>query len=264
MSHPVTLAATHHDADGRLMAQAERMLPALRELFAAIAVRVTDATTPPALALLADAGALVRREPSTGHLKLGRSRRSAIALGLELPHATILFCDFDRALHWAEFHLDELRAVVATIAAHDCTVLGRTPRAFNSHPRVQCDTEAIVNTVYAQVSGMAWDVTAAARGLSRRAVEAILRDCPEEGIGTDVAWPLFLQRAGGFDMHYIATEGLEFETPDRFPAEVAAAGGVDAWIAQIDADPYEWAQRLAIARAEVEASYPYLPHHPYP
>jgi hypothetical protein len=144
------------------------------------------------------------------------------------------------------------------LSAHDFTVLGRTERAFASHPRTQRDTEAIVNGVYASGSGHAWDVTAAARGISRRAAEAILAGCPEESIGTDVAWPLFLQRAGGFTIGYSATEGLEFETADRYGEQVAAAGGVAAWIAQIDADPRRWIDRLEVARLEVAASLPYL------
>src|SRR5262249_28332832 len=131
-------------------------------------------------------------------------------------------------------------------------------RAFNSHPRVQRDTETIINSVYATISGFNWDVTAAARGLSRKATAAILAGCPDETIGIDVAWPLFLQRAGGFSLGYIATEGLEFETADRYGDEVAAAGGIAPWLARLDADPREWVKRLDMARVEVEALLPYV------
>jgi hypothetical protein len=235
----IALASTHHDPDGRLIAQLRRALPTLTGLFGAIAVRATERTPAETVAALQDAGALVRREAADSALLLGRARRGALALGLETGADALLFCDFDRALHWAERYPEELARVAQEIARHDLTVLGRTTRAFDSHPRIQRDTEAIVNTVYAQVSGHAWDVTAAARGLSRRAAEAILAGCPEETIGTDVAWPLFAQRAG-LALGYIQTEGLEFETPDRFADEVAAAGGLDAWLARLDADPRRW------------------------
>ncbi|MBO9343909.1 MAG: hypothetical protein J7454_18315, partial [Roseiflexus sp.] len=129
--------------------------------------------------------------------------------------------------------------------------------AFDSHPRAQCATEAIVNHVFAQVSGQEWDVTAAARGVSCRAAIAILDGCPDETIGTDVSWTLFLQRTGRYAIGAIETEGLEYETADRFPDAVAAAGGIDAWKARIDADPREWALRLEIARLEVEATIAY-------
>src|SRR5258706_89934 len=80
----------------------------------------------------------------------------------------------------------------------------------------------------------------AARGISRRAAAAILAGCHEQSVGTDVAWPLFLQRRAGFTIGYYATEGLEFETADRYADQVAAAGGLEAWMAQLDADPQRW------------------------
>jgi hypothetical protein len=64
-----------------------------------------------------------------------------------------------------------LAQVARRVTEYDFTVLGRTPRAFDSHPRIQRDTESIVNHVFGLVSGQTWDVTAAARGLSRRAAE---------------------------------------------------------------------------------------------
>jgi hypothetical protein len=258
---PVVLAATHHDPDGRLYAQTARVLPLLVRMFDMIAVQATHATEERAIALLSSAGARVRRE-TTDHLigldVLGRARRAAVEWALDQGAPTILFCDFDRALHWAEYYPDELAHVAARLAGNDFTVLGRTARAFATHPRIQRDTEAVVNHVYATVSGRGWDVTAAARGLSRRGAAAILAGCPDESIGTDVSWPLFIDRAGGLTLGYMATEGLEFETADRYTDEVAAAGGLERWIAQLDADPRRWIERLELARIEVAAALPYL------
>jgi hypothetical protein len=256
----VVLASTHHDPEGRLYEQSARVLPTLADIFAGLAIYMTSATQERSLALLVEHGALVGREPPgqpTGLQTLGRGRRGALALGLELGAPAILFCDFDRALHWAEYYPAELAHVAAQAHTHDLTILGRTQRAFESHPRIQRDTEAIVNQVFATVSGREWDVTAAARVLTRRAAEVILQGCPDETVGTDVSWPLFTARAG-LTLGYIATEGLEFETADRHADEVAAAGGLARWIAQIDADPQRWIERLEIAKIEVEAALPYL------
>jgi hypothetical protein len=145
-------------------------------------------------------------------------------------------------------------AIVARrVPEHDFTVLGRTPRAFESHPRIQRDTEAIVNHVFSTVSGHAWDVTAATRGLSRQAAEAILAGCPDIEVSTDVSWPLYLVRMGGFTLSYLETDGMEFETPDRYEDQIGQAGGLAQWIARLDADPRNWAHRLDMARVEVEA-----------
>ncbi len=254
MSESVTLACTHHDPEGLLRSQAARVVAALKRIFPMIVVRTTDETPDSAIEPLLAAGVMVHRAPSCGHLKLGRARREALRLGIETGVHHVLFCDFDRVLHWIEHYPAELASIASLIPAYDFAVLGRTRRAFDSHPRAQCATEAIVNYVFTQVSGQEWDVTAAARGVSRRAAIAILDGCPDETIGTDVSWTLFLQRSGRYAIGAIETEGLEYETADRFPEAVAAAGGIDAWKAQIDANPHEWALRLEIARIEVEAA----------
>ena len=257
----IVLATTVHDPGGRMLEQTARALPVLRDVFAGIAAQATHAASDKTLGLLHDAGALIRQDPAerfAGYMKLGRPRRESVELALQSDQPFILFCDFDRVIHWAEYYLDELAAVVARLSESDFTVLGRTERAFASHPRVQRDTESIINHVFAMTSDKPWDITAAARGLSRHAAEAMLAGCPDESIGTDASWPLFMQRAGGFSMSYIATEGLEFETADRFGDEIAVAGGLAQWLARMDADPRNWAQRLEMARLSVEAMLPYV------
>ncbi|HEU5013617.1 MAG TPA: hypothetical protein VFT66_13920 [Roseiflexaceae bacterium] len=257
----VVLATTVHDPGGRMLEQTARALPILREIFASIAAQVTHASSDTTLALLHEAGALIRQDPAerfAGYMKLGRPRRESVELALQCEQLLIMFCDFDRVIHWADVYPDELAATAARLPEQDFTVMGRTPRAFASHPRVQRDTESIVNHVFAMTRGKPWDITAAARGLSRRAAKAILAGCPDESIGTDASWPLFVQQAGGFSMGYLATEGLEFETADRFGDEVAAAGGMAQWIARMDADPRNWAQRLEMAQLSVQAMLPYV------
>ena len=256
-----TLVATQHDPEGRLTEQIRRALPALGVAFQQLAIQATHTSHAAGLELLRAAGALVYQETSAefnGLDRLGGTRRAALELGLRAGANWLLFCDFDRALHWAEFHPAELAQVAAHSTQHDFTVLGRTERAFATHPRTQRDTEAIINRVFELASRHSWDVTAAARGLSRRAAGAILSGCPDQSIGTDVAWPLFLLRAGGFTLGYSAAEGLEFETADRFPDQIAAAGGRERWIEQIEADPRQWAMRLELAQIEAAATLPYV------
>lgn len=252
----VILAITYHDPQDRLREQATRVLPTLREIFAGTAVCASAGTLPSALEAWAGLGAAVRREPpgETGQgPRIGRARRLAVGLALEQGAAFILYCDGDRALHWAEHYPQELHLAGTRIGEHDFTVLGRTRRAFQSHPRCQRDTEAPVNYLFGRVSGQEWDVTAGARGLSRRAAEAILAGCPDEELSTDVSWPLFLLRCGGFSLGYFEAEGLEFETADRHGDEVARAGSHEKWLDQLDADPRRWLHRVEVARLEIEA-----------
>jgi hypothetical protein len=255
----VALTTVYHDPQGRLYDQIVRVLPRLIDLSGGLAVQASADAYPRSLEHLANAGVLVGqepvREPPSG---IGLVRRNSIDLALKLDCPFILYCDTDRALHWAEHYPQELVEVARRICDHDFTVLGRTPRAFDTHPRIQRDTERIINHVFEIISGHAWDVGAGARGLSQRAAEAILAKCPDEEISTDVSWPLFLQRSGDFSQGYLETEGLEFETADRYGDEVARAGGLARWLDQLDADPQRWAQRLDLARIEVEAMIPYV------
>jgi hypothetical protein len=254
------LVATYHDPDGRLYAQIERSLPFLQQAFAGIAVRATDAADARAVELLRTHGVQVRigdTGESVAGAKIGRARREALALAVESGAEAALYSDFDRALHWAELFPDEMLRAADFLSGYDFTIFGRTPRAFASHPRIQVDTEAIINRVFTAVSGELWDITAGARGIQRRAAKIILAGCDDPYISTDATWPLHLMAHGGFTFGYQETDGMEFETADRYPDQIASAGGKAQWMAQLDADPRLWLGRLDAARVEVAAMLPY-------
>lgn len=266
MPATIAFAATHHDPEELLYHQTRRLLPVLRALYAHLTIVVTSSTPRRTQDMLSEAGCSVFDRgtdlPDEGMSYLGLWRRKALELSLRDSHeaAYIHFCDFDRILHWAEHYPDELRSVLATIPQYDFTVLGRTARAFASHPRIQRDTEAIINHIFALASGQPWDVTAASRGLSRRAAGLIVAGCHDDTIGNDCSWPLFLQRYDHLQLGYRETEGLEFETLDRYSAEeLAALGGPAGWFARVDADPRQWARRLDTAKSEVDSIVAYIP-----
>lgn len=254
----VALAATHHDADGRLYDQTARIVSLLHELYRGIFILMTPTTQAASRSLLQASGAHVNDggvNLPQGHTHLGLWRRLAVEHALtrsqEVTH--IHFCDFDRVLHWAEYYPDELKVTLDALTRYDFTVLGRTPRAFDSHPRMQRDTERIVNQLFATVSGLPWDVTAASRGLSRRAAAHLVAGCHDNTVGSDCSWPLFMQRSENLTLGYLETEGLEFETLDRYGDEIAVLGGAEAWMNRMDADPQNWVLRLELARLEVAA-----------
>jgi hypothetical protein len=260
---PVALAVIYDDPQGVMRPRITPALPVLTGLFAGIAVQAGQASDPASLNLLRSAGAVIGFDAPDRAGQLGAARTATVQRALQLQAEHLLFCEFDRLLTWVERHPDELGRVAQAITARDCTVLGRTPAAFATHPQVQRETEALANDVFALVTGRRWDVTAAARGLSRRAAEAIVAshandlggDLGDLGYGTDAAWPLLLVIAGGFDLGYLACDGLEFESADRFAEEVAASGGAQAWKALMDADPQQWAERMQMTRQQVTAMF---------
>lgn len=257
MGTPVVLAATYHDPYGTMVAQAQRVLPVLHELYETIVVLATSDTSEQAIAQLRVLDVEIDvQQPYEGDgvATLGLVRRDSLDMALRWGASAIHLCDWDRILHWTEFYDDELREVVEAIPNYDLLVLGRTERAFASHPQVQRDTEKLINHVFGLTWGQPLDIGAGARGLSRRAARILIDLAnPEPTAGNDGAWPLFLARQPDFTVGYAATEGLEWETPDRYADEIERAGGLDAWLAAYDADPKHWAFRTRLAAYEIEA-----------
>jgi hypothetical protein len=251
----VVLVAVVHLPDDRLTSLAEAHLPALVERYATLTAFCSGSTHPAILDLLRGHGGSVHVDnvPSAGIDQIGDVRRKALRAGLEAGTPYLQMCDFDRALHWVAHYPQELETVIAEIPQHDLLVLGRTGRAWATHPPYQADTEPLFNKVFALVTGLTWDVGAGSRGFSRRGAEKLLQLSQERTVGIDAEWPLLLLRQDGFSVGFRACEGLEFETADCFGPEIEAAGSYAAWEAAMSADPARWTYRLRIALLIAEA-----------
>lgn len=241
----VALASTLHDPDCADLAATLAAAGELARRYAGMVISATEETPDRALAPLIAAGARVTKHPTDYH-KIGWRRLGAVREAAALAPAVHL-CDFDRLLHWHRCWPGELDAVLARIPAADLLLLGRTGRAWATHPAHQQETEQLANRVVSRLYGAEVDVCSGSRGLSRRAVEYLAAHGRVRDVGADGEWPILLRRAGGFVCEHLPTEGLEFETGDRFPEEVAAAGGLAAWNAARDRDAGRWVSRTRLA-----------------
>jgi hypothetical protein len=259
MEGTVGLVVTAHEPDGRLLDLAGVQLPALVPRYASMTAFCSGSTHRSMLKLLRDSGVRVQVDnvPTAGIDQIGQVRRKTLRAGVQSGTSHLQLCDFDRALHWVAHYPDELDAVIAEIPNYDLVVLGRTARAWATHPPYQADTEPLFNKVFALVSGLPWDVGAGSRGLSRRAAETLLTLSEEPTIGIDAEWPLLLMAQDNVRVGYRACEGLEFETADRFGPEIKAAGSYEAWEAKRSANPAHWTYRLRIALLIAEAATRY-------
>ncbi len=239
--------------------QLERLADLLFMHFDAVAVYTSSKTFQPTKTLLSQYGAVVKDRPDGigGVTMLGRLRREAVALALQTRCSHIFYCDGDRMLHWLENYFDELRRVIDIIQQFDFTVLGRTSRAFETHPAPLRETERIVNTLFAKTSGRTWDTLAAARGMSSHAVEAIVNESKDDSISNDVTWPLIASQHGEWTIEYLEVEGLEYETADRLQGEINQAGGMSAWLEREEMNLDRWLHRLDIAKLHIEAMKPF-------
>ncbi len=88
------------------------------------------------------------------------------------------------------------------------------------------------------------DICTGAWGFSQRGIAALHERAGITDIGFHAEWPLIIRDTPGLRAAYLACEGLEYETADRYQDAIASAGGVDAWHARQNADIHHWQQRL--------------------
>lgn len=246
----VALVSTLHDPDGRMVDATTRVFREVAGLYESVAIVPTADTSPRLLDLLAGANV----DPiSTSNGAIGVGRRHALELGLLAGANHLHYCDFDRILHWTAAYPDELERVLRRIEGCDYLIIGRTERAFATHPRVQRDTESITNRAFSLWYGKTVDVTAGSCGLSRRAADLVLRESAASTNATDAEWPALVRIRGSMPIDSVRTEGLEFETADYFAEEIAAAGSLEAWLEERSRPLDAWVARTRLALESLEA-----------
>ena len=247
-----TLVATLHDPRGVALTLLD-----LASVATALGTypRVVVATT-----AATDARLTTRLEQLGAHVvpggQAGEGRRAALTVAAG-GQPTLFSCDFDRWLHWARFWPDELAALPARVARLGTgkrispwyVCLGRTARAFATHPAAQRLPETATNRALSVVAGRPLDAAAGAAWLTPEAAEIILAGSSELSAATDLEWPALILRHDPSRLRGLRCEGLEWETPDFHAAEIVAAGGLAAWTRATFDTPTMWAARLRLAAA---------------
>jgi len=246
----VALVSTLHDPDGRMVQSTQQLLDGLKQLYEAIIVVPTPATS---RRLLDTLPGVVVETLAESNGCVGVGRRHALRLGIESGANHLHYCDFDRVLHWLGHYPTELASVLEQIVENDYLILGRTDRAFHTHPRVQRDTETITNHGFSLWFGEEVDVSAGSCGVSRAVAELILKRSTAPTNATDAEWPALVRQAPGLKAGFLKTEGLEFETPDYFPEEIARAGSLEAWMEERSSSVDGWIARTRLALDSLEA-----------
>jgi hypothetical protein len=241
--------ATLHDPRGVFLTLLDRVTTALG-LYSLVVIATTPATDVRLTTRLEQLGARV--VPGG---QAGEGRRAALtAAGAD--HPAYFSCDFDRWLHWAGFWPDELAGLperVASVGGKRISAwyvcLGRTARAFATHPAAQRLPETATNRALSAAAGRPLDAAAGAAWLTSEAVEIILAGSHESTAATDLEWPALILRHDPGRLRGLRCEGLEWETPDFHTAEVISAGGLASWTRATFDTPTMWAARLRLAAA---------------
>lgn len=251
----VSFAATIHDPDGRLLPAIQENTAQLTSLFPCWAIAATSRTSLEVREMLINSGG---RLIQTAENEIGASRRMSVKLALEGNCDHLLYCDFDRMLHWISVYPDELADLLGTVGQYDYLVVGRTQRAFDTHPLVQRETERITNYVFRLSFGKPYDVTTGTSAMSRPAAELILKHSQALSNATDTEWPTIVSRFLSDRIGFVEVEGMEFETPDYYQSEIAEAGSYEEWMEGLSTSPENWLARLKLTYESVEAMKPFV------
>jgi hypothetical protein len=112
----------------------------------------------------------------------------------------------------------------------------------------------VTNAAVSSALGRRVDATSGSSLIRREAGELIIRASSEVSNATDAEWPAIIFLAEG--ARALATkrvEGLAFETPAYFEAEIKRAGSLEAWTAERYDTPAMWRSRLQLSMDSVAA-----------
>ncbi len=242
----VALSFNIHNPNKGISTNVTKYFPRISEIYEEMYAIATSATHDDVISVLEAQGVQVIAQTGggVGLEYISDARRQALQVSLEKDNEYTHFIEFDRLLQWVSSYPDELQGVVDKIPDYDFLVLGRTPRAFNTHTRCQIETEIISNKVISLIIGEEMDFTCASRGISRRAGEVILEKSRATHCSTDSEWPIIIKYLTDFPIGYIPVDGLEFESLFRAPERVEEAGGLEAFKKGRDGDPESWLHRI--------------------
>ena len=255
MTQPYALVATLHDPNGASLPFLDRHdVRAALGWYPFVSVAATVVTDAGVTHRLQDLGVQVVEGGTTGV-----ARRAALAA--TPPEFASSNIDFDRWLHWLLAWPDELESLAARIehvvtrqqAAPWCVLLGRTARAFATHPQVQRLPETATNRTLSLVAGKSLDAVSGAVWLSPEGRDLVLASSVEESAATDLEWAGLMLRQDPVRLLGLRFEGLEWETPDFHAAAIADAGGLERWVQEAFDTPEMWTSRLQLAAASVSA-----------
>lgn len=181
-------------------------------------------------------------------------RYLALQTALKTNGTYFHYADLDRLLRWVETHPKEWQHTCQAITRADCLIIGRSPKAYQTHPEALINTEAISNMVVAFFLGGKMDVSAGSKGFSRSAVEYLMeKTSPSGAMGADAEWAITLFNAG-FKVDYIEVDGLGWESADHYQDKAANTRSRKRAAKLYDKNPVNWARRVEVAYEIVETA----------
>lgn len=177
---------------------------------------------------------LMKRETSLNYKKISKkgvahARREAVKFGLSGNCDYFHYIDLDRLLTWCDRYPDELKEIKNMIPAHPYIIIGRTERAFLTHPVEWVETERITNKICSIELNQEVDITAGSCSFSKECAKGITSNSKSDM--TDAEWPMIVSRIMKQPIHYKETEGLEYQEATNSITREISEG--DKWLGRL-------------------------------
>jgi len=242
----ICLVSPLHDPDARLAKAIRTHGKELKRIyFGHIAIRATKKTNKETLKALDSANISYTLQTTSGsYVSMGKTYKEAIAMGIKMKTRNIHVCDFDRILHWVKTYPNELRDIIEILPANiGITWIGRTKRAFESHPKSQREPEEIVNILASEVAGIEIDIMAGSFALDLATAKLMIKKSKRNDYAFYSEF-INIAKNNGVQINSLITEGLEWETPDQYIEKIRHEGYQD-WLEEFMSLP-EWKRRIEL------------------
>ena len=242
----VLLSSTLHDPELKFMKLMNPILPMIKTLFKERIVCCTPSTREEVLNFLKAEGFKVvvgNSMDQVGNYKL--AIQTSLKYITKSKTQKILYIDFDRLIHWLDTYPEELSDIISNNKEIDYLHVGRTSRAFETHPPTQKETECIINEIGSNILGFSEtkDIISVCFLISKELGEQIIKIKNNTMTGFYSSWPIIFWNKAKLK-RYIEVEGLEWETPDQFKDEIDKIG-YDKWLT-IFQSANEWRKRVKL------------------
>jgi hypothetical protein len=237
------VASTVHDPEFRLKTHLDEAMPLIKDLFVEQYICYTSPTSDELVQYLKREGFNATESETMKQIDTYTQVISNAVDQINNPALDFIFyIDFDRLIHWVLHFPKELKDVFLNFKGYDFLHIGRSKRAFATHPPTQQKTEYITNKIGSKAIGFSEirDIISVCFIINKRLAEKIINMDHITTMGFYGTWPLvFWQWAE--TKEYIEVGGLEWETPDKYETEINDMG-YDKWLSQFQSQE-EWIKR---------------------
>lgn len=209
-----------HDPKAGLEWLSDKYSKKLLSMFDHVVISASPLTDKAYLQKLSDQGYIIHRRRKN---HITTSYLEAIKQAVALNPDTILYCDFDRVMHWVHTHAKELSCVAKHIEPTGYFIGMRGPKEYATHHDALRYTEELPNAIISDFMGESSrkDYLSGCYGFSYAAAEFIIKNISFKSWATFGEWPLIMKK-NGYPPTYAVCKGLAWENADQHQEEVNA------------------------------------------